>query len=285
MRNCDFWSPELKSIEQRYRAWELAHPRRHRARASRVVLNRVGMRLGPGDDRPASDNDEDYDSDGGFVVADDEVEQEMEEDSSGWEEESQTEFEDEQVDEDVEVADDPTVRAVAHPEAEDSDASLPSISEVFRAAVAKKAQREAERASKPPSQGRSRPHANSVASKSSSNLFCSQGSSGDDTDDQPLFSPDKQTRANRHRKSVVVDSDHELGSPSKGGAKSAGGGRARASQGAKTIIVISSDSDTDDEVDEPQGRVSQVDVKESIESDDEPLVPKILAEKWRRISV
>lgn len=60
--------------------WKAKHPRAApRNRAAPEYVNRRGERLGLQDDRLASDADEDYDSDGGFVVRTDEEDDERSE--------------------------------------------------------------------------------------------------------------------------------------------------------------------------------------------------------------
>lgn len=46
----------------------------------RIVINKVGRSLGPWDEKPLSDADEDYDSDDGFVVADSETDTDADQD-------------------------------------------------------------------------------------------------------------------------------------------------------------------------------------------------------------
>ena len=66
------WRDDLLEIEQRYLLWRETHPGKEYApRAPANVVHPMGEKLGPKDDGAASDNDEEYDSDGGFVVSDD----------------------------------------------------------------------------------------------------------------------------------------------------------------------------------------------------------------------
>lgn len=67
---------DLKEILERWQRWKARHPRaRPVNRAPPVIVNPKGQRLGRRDDGVASDNDEDYTSDDGFVVRSDEDEE------------------------------------------------------------------------------------------------------------------------------------------------------------------------------------------------------------------
>lgn len=72
------WRDDLLQVEQRYLVWRRTHPGREYAhRAPATIVHPMGEKLEPKDDRAASDNDEDYDSDGGFVVSDDQEDEQI----------------------------------------------------------------------------------------------------------------------------------------------------------------------------------------------------------------
>lgn len=74
LQNCDKWRSDLEEIERRYHVWRANHPRANttRVREQGVILNPKGEKLGLADDGVASDNNDSYDSDGGWVVRSDE---------------------------------------------------------------------------------------------------------------------------------------------------------------------------------------------------------------------
>lgn len=78
-----FYRDPLPWIEQRFLKWKEAHPRsRERPRTQHEIVNPVGENLGRIDDS-IPDQDEEYESDDGFVVSDEYVEEEEENHDSG----------------------------------------------------------------------------------------------------------------------------------------------------------------------------------------------------------
>lgn len=73
INNCWKWREDLLDIHRRYKIWRSKRPPKHyhAPRAPREVVNPMGEKLGLRDDGVASDADESYDSDDGFIVPDD----------------------------------------------------------------------------------------------------------------------------------------------------------------------------------------------------------------------
>ncbi|KAI0897841.1 hypothetical protein F4806DRAFT_507621 [Annulohypoxylon nitens] len=264
------WGPELASIEQRFTAWRAKHPRRNPApRARPVILNPVGEKLGLYDDRAASDNDEPYDTDGGFIVSDGEME------DSDWDEEEeeveiftdgeksddetttlQDEDEEQNEQQHEEIARTPSIRDVDS----DSDDSLPSVAEIVRRSATKKT---------PQLKQRFQPYPNSTPSRATRQRYIVSSDDDDDEDDDtPMFTPFIST----------------------GKIKKTGGLLRRPSKNSQsTVIVLSSDSETGQQP--PTSRKNrghktpfQNANTAPIDSDDEPLVPKLLREKLTEAS-
>ncbi|KAI1415157.1 hypothetical protein F5Y13DRAFT_156753 [Hypoxylon sp. FL1857] len=266
LRNCRHWAPALRNIEERYRAYRRKHPRRVPAsRAPAMIVNPTGERLGPHDDRPASDNDESYDSDDGFVVRSDE---EIEESEASDLDDLFSDEEDEE-EETVHVPSDQDGVGA------DSDDSLPSLSEIVKSSPTKKTPDKSKHGSTPYFMKRSRLHAISPTSEPSPSRRHALSSSGDD---EPIISPFKKARTSRR----ILDSDSEEGESSQTiadcivvGAMSPGPSRTKNAH--SNVIVISSDSDTDNQACEPRSQKSRPSAAdlEPIDSDDEPLVPKL----------
>lgn len=88
IKNCGKWRRALLDMVRRYKIWREIHGpdwlmRRRQPRQSTqgiIVINKVGRSLGPWDEKPLSDVDEDYDSDDGFVVADTETDTDADQD-------------------------------------------------------------------------------------------------------------------------------------------------------------------------------------------------------------
>ncbi|KAI1215039.1 uncharacterized protein F4807DRAFT_18510 [Annulohypoxylon truncatum] len=284
------WGPELAGIEERYLSWKARQQPRRRpvARARPVIENPVGSRLGPADDRVASDNDEPYDSDGGFVVSDDEME------DSDWDED---EWKDDEDDEDVEYFMDgeesDTETATLHDEEmaeapsihdvdSDSTGSLPSLDEIVRRSATKK--------TPPQHKKRYQPYANSSPIKSRATrqryIISSDDDDDDEDDDMPIFTPSKSTGKIRRTFDFLAESERTP----KNSASHVAARRvdqqespSRAPKNSQsTVIILSSDS-------EPERRCSsrancghELPVRTAnavpLDSDDEPLVPKLRRE-------
>ncbi|KAI0133034.1 hypothetical protein F4776DRAFT_137323 [Hypoxylon sp. NC0597] len=279
IRNCTHWAPALKSIAERYRAYKQKHPRKPPiSRGRPIIANPTGESLGPMDDRLASDNDESYDSDDGFVARSDE---EIEEDEG-----NQSDLDD-LLTSDEEEQDEETVcippRQFVQVDADNSDDSLPSLNEIVQSSPAKRTPNKSKHGSEPFFMRRSRLHVISPSIGSSPNNPRVLSSSDDD--DEPLISPFKRIR----RSHIVLDSDYESRESSKAPSDCIVVGRSSQTPGRtkntpSTIVVVSSNSDTDDQADEsrnPKSRPSAADTT-VIDSDDEPLVPKLRRERMEK---
>ncbi|OTA92619.1 hypothetical protein M434DRAFT_396285 [Hypoxylon sp. CO27-5] len=270
IRNCTHWAPALKNIAERYRVYNLKHPReRPIYRARLIIANLTGKSPGPD-----SDNDEVYDLDDGFVVQSDE---EIEEDEG-----DQSDLDDSLNDEEEQGEE--TVRIQFDVDADDSEDSLPSLGEIIRSSPAKETLNKSKHGPEPYFMRRSRLHATSPLTGSSPSH--PQVLSSSDDDDEPLISPLKREGKRR----IVVEPDFD--SESRGSSRTlsdcvgvAGSSQtpSRTKNTPSNTVVISSDSDTDNEADESRNQKSRptpVNTKSSmiIDSDDEPLVPKLRRE-------
>ncbi|KAI1096755.1 hypothetical protein F5B19DRAFT_487964 [Rostrohypoxylon terebratum] len=274
--------------------------RARRPRARYVIQNPVGKRLGPEDDGVATDNDEDYTTDDGFVVRDDE-EDEWEEAAAiglpvGWnpylddddnnymydeepdKEASTLQDEDEDDDEykdgDEEPGEEKRDRRVKTPPIRDVDSdsstSLPSIGEIVRRSASKKTPVSTR------SKQRFQPYPNTTPTKSRTThqryIVGSDDDDDEDDDDMPTFTPSMST--GRIKKTVGFGQPQ--GTPSR-----------PPKNGKSTIIVLSSDSEMDEN--SPTSRKNRshrslVQTAAPIDSDDEPLVPKLLRERLAEAS-
>ncbi|KAI0885139.1 uncharacterized protein GGS22DRAFT_139460 [Annulohypoxylon maeteangense] len=288
------WGPELVGIEKRFIAWRARHPKKQPAsRARPVILNPVGRRLGPADDRVASDNDESYDSDDGFVVSDNEM------DDSDWDED---EWKDDEDSEDVEyftdgeVSNDETATLQDEEMAEapsdrdfdsDSSISLPSVAEIARRSAAKKTPTK----SSPPLNNRHHPYANStpIRPRSTRHKYIVTDSDDDeDDDDMPITTPSQST--GKIRKTFDFTADPEI-TPKANSSRRVTSRRTNQedspSRGSKnlqsTVITLSSDSEVEAPSSSLKIRGQKLPVHitdtETADSDDEPLVPK-LRKEW-----
>lgn len=282
------WGPELASIEQRFTAWRAKHPRRNPApRARPVILNPVGEKLGLYDDRAASDNDEPYNTDGGFIVSDGEME------DSDWDEEDedvdftdreksddetttlQDEDEEQTEQQHEEIARTPSIRGVDS----DSDDSLPSVAEIVRRSATKKT---------PQLKQRFQPYPNSTPSRTTRQRYIVSS----DDDDTPMFTPFISTGKIKKTGGLLRSEGSHKGVPGRLAARRANqeGTPSRPSKNSQsTVIVLSSDSETGQQP--PTSRKNRGHKPPSqnantapIDSDDEPLVPKLLREKLTEAS-
>ncbi|KAI0840095.1 hypothetical protein F5Y06DRAFT_248068 [Hypoxylon sp. FL0890] len=273
IKNCGHWAPALRNIEARFRVYRRKHPRRRPvSRAPAMVVNPTGESLGLRDDRVASDNDESYDSDDGFVVRSDE---EIEEDY--YADDLDDLFSDEE-EQDEEMVDIPSSEEEV--DADVSDDSLPSLNEIVQSSPAKKTPNRSKHGPNPYFMNRSRLQATSPVSESSPSR--PQVLSSSDDDDVPLISPFKRGRISR----PILDSDSEPGEPSRAISDCivVGGLSPRPSRtknNPSAVVVISSDSDTDNQAREPRNQKSRPSASDTkpIDSDDEPLVPKLRRER------
>ncbi|KAI1462301.1 hypothetical protein F4805DRAFT_410111 [Annulohypoxylon moriforme] len=297
------WGPELRGIQKRWLAWKAKHPRRPPvSRARPVIQNPVGSRLGPRDDGVASDIDEPYDTDDGFIVSDGD----MGESDLDWDED---EWLDDEDDEDVEyftdgeksgddtatLEDEEMIRTPSnhgghgghdgHDGDSDSSVSLPSVAEIVRRSATKNQ-------SSPRLKKRYEPYAKStpIRSRATRGRYAiSSDDDDEDDDDMPIFTPSKSTGMFRKTRDFLTESDK---TPKADTARVAArrmnhDSPSRAPKNSQsTVIVLSSDSETEQRKSPPSSRkkgsrnlpTSIVNVA-SVDSDDEPLVPKLRRER------
>ncbi|KAI1138853.1 hypothetical protein F5Y05DRAFT_352633 [Hypoxylon sp. FL0543] len=283
LKNCTHWAPALKNIRDRYLVYKRKHPRRRPvSRAKPLILNPTGLSLGPRDDGLASDADESYDSDDGFVVrSDEEIEEEEGEESDH-----------DDLFSDDEEQEEETIRIPSSPEVvnvDDSDDSLPSVNEIVQSSPAKRTPNKSRHGPSPYFMNRSRLQLTVPADGSSPTRphVLSSSDDDDDDDDVPLISPFKRGRASR----TIFDSDSEPGDSSRTvsdctvvGGSSPTPNRSRAKNASSAVVVISSDSDTDDQAPQPRNQNPRPSASDPrpIDSDDEPLVPKLLRERMAK---
>lgn len=170
IQNCTLWSPALREIEQRYRKWkEKQNPKRQTWRAVPIIANPVGEKLGPKDDEPPSDIGS-YESDDGFVVRNNEDEDESEVESNLW-----SSGEEEDITEDFESngvqIDEEMLRLSESNHDGSSSSSLPSLSNLSKPKRTKKISlRKARLISRENAKGASEELAVHADSESGSNL-------------------------------------------------------------------------------------------------------------------
>ncbi|OTA61258.1 hypothetical protein K449DRAFT_465959 [Hypoxylon sp. EC38] len=282
IRNCTHWAPALKNIAERYRVYRLKHPRERPIYKDRLIIaNLTGKSLGPIDDGLDSDNDESYDLDDDFVVRSDEG---IEYDEGDQSDPGDLPIEEEEQDE--EMVQIPSGQFDIN--ADNSEDSLPSLGEIIQSSPAKKTPNKSKHGPEPYFMRRSRLHATSPLTGSSPSH--PQVLSSSDDDDELLISP--FTRAGKRRIVVEPDSNSESRKTPRtlsdcivvGGSSQT---PSRTNNTPSTTVVISSDSDTDNEANESRNqksRPSPANTKSSmiIDSDDEPLVPKLRREMMAR---
>ena len=124
------WCDDLLEIKQRYLVWLRTHPGREYApRAPAIVVNPMGEKLGLEDDGAASDEDEDYSSDGGFVVADD---QKLSTDENSYREEALSEPEAPDGERNGDETNQDSSERIGS-DSVDSDSSVPSLADAPKA--------------------------------------------------------------------------------------------------------------------------------------------------------
>ncbi|OTB07846.1 hypothetical protein M426DRAFT_8443 [Hypoxylon sp. CI-4A] len=272
-----YWAPELRDIGRRYLVWRKRHPRRRTFRRTPSKhQNRVGQKLGPWNDGAASDNDEDYDTDGGFVEMDgnetgeDEDCDELEEEPTD-DEESEVYDDGEEAStdsEDVTMLDAPESPNTSTPNDatatnDDSDDSLPSVNELIARA------RTTPRSQKTP-RARAGPTTNNtpIQPRECANIS--------DSDDEPLTTPFRKNSSQRY----------SLRSPSKNNSfltpikQPILRSSPMKSQRSSYTVISSDDSDDGDQlIGKSPTKKHRADTSNTapVDSDDEPLAPKIRA--------
>ncbi|KAI2473862.1 hypothetical protein F4781DRAFT_427098 [Annulohypoxylon bovei var. microspora] len=279
------WGPELDGIGRRYLAYKAKHPRRLPvSRARPVILNPVGERLGPADDRAASDNDEDYDTDDGFIVnSDEEMEYSDSDEGDSYEDEEDEDgeyFTDS--DNSGTIEDEEMVEVLSNHGDSDSSSSLPSLAEIVRRSASKKTPSK----STPRSKNRFQPYPNSTPTKSKSTFrkyVISSDDDDDEDDDVPIFTPSTSTGKARKTHDIFAELRTPKSNSSRVAAKRTSSelSPSRAAKNRQSItIVLSSESEAEEQPRRSCERCGQKLPDRTgntalDDSDDEPLVPKL----------